>query len=112
MPNRRHERIDSLIDPTELPYGQLPDLIPPLFFLEAECYKQGIDPVLFFPMEGGASSKKALRPVYETCEACPVREECLEYALENNEYGIWGGTSRKERQRIRRQRRKAAKAAS
>jgi len=34
-----------------------------------------------------------------------VREDCLEYALQNGEkFGIWGGMSERERRRIRRQR--------
>lgn len=42
------------------------------------------------------------------CAKCPVREECLEYALERNiDHGIWGGESARERRKIRRQRRAA-----
>jgi hypothetical protein len=26
------------------------------------------------------------------CERCPVRDACLAYALENQRYGVWGGT--------------------
>lgn len=38
--------------------------------------------------------------------ACPVRDECLAYALEHNEkFGVWGGTSERERRRLQRQRR-------
>jgi WhiB family redox-sensing transcriptional regulator len=34
-----------------------------------------------------------------------VIEECLSYALESREeYGIWGGTSERERRRLRRER--------
>ena len=41
------------------------------------------------------------------CEVCPVRVDCLEYALANRlDYGVWGGTSERERQRILRERRK------
>ena len=36
------------------------------------------------------------------CIGCPVQRECLEYALDNGEYGVWGGTSERERRRIRR----------
>jgi hypothetical protein len=33
---------------------------------------------------------------------CPVREECLRYALDTNEtLGVWGGTSGMERRRMR-----------
>lgn len=32
------------------------------------------------------------------CESCPVREECLRFALETNQrYGLWGGHSPTER---------------
>lgn len=58
-----------------------------LFFPESEIY---IDPTTL-----------------AICAACPVREPCLEYALVNNEeYGIWGGTSPYQRRRIRRMRRR------
>jgi WhiB family redox-sensing transcriptional regulator len=34
-----------------------------------------------------------------------VREDCLEYALDNGEkFGIWGGMSERERRRLRRAR--------
>jgi WhiB family redox-sensing transcriptional regulator len=39
--------------------------------------------------------------------ACPVLTECLEYALANGEkWGVWGGSSERERRRIKRQRRR------
>ena len=42
------------------------------------------------------------------CARCPVRVECLEFALEtNSEYGIWGGVTETERKRMRRERRGA-----
>lgn len=31
------------------------------------------------------------------CLTCPVAQDCLEWALANNEAGIWGGTSEKQR---------------
>jgi WhiB family transcriptional regulator, redox-sensing transcriptional regulator len=60
----------------------------------------GVDPDLFFP-ERGASTKEAK----EVCRGCVVKDDCLEYALQNGEkFGIWGGMSERERRRIRRQR--------
>lgn len=33
---------------------------------------------------------------------CPIREQCLIFALTNNErYGVWGGTSEEDRRAIR-----------
>ena len=54
---------------------------------DANCL--GVDPDLFFP-ERGASTREAK----EVCRGCVVREECLEFALQNGEkFGIWGGLS-------------------
>lgn len=36
------------------------------------------------------------------CSLCPIRQECLEMALINNEiHGIWGGTSPNDRRKLR-----------
>jgi len=65
---------------------------------KANCL--GVDPDLFFP-ERGASTREAK----EVCRGCEVKDNCLEYALENGEkFGIWGGLSERERRRLRRQR--------
>lgn len=38
-----------------------------------------------------------------TCAGCPVKGECLAFALANDErYGIWGGTTPHQRRRIAR----------
>src|SRR6478735_5375240 len=73
---------------------------------DANCL--GVDPDLFFP-ERGASTREAK----EVCRGCVVREECLEFALQNGEkFGIWGGLSERERRRLRRQRALARRAAA
>ena len=42
------------------------------------------------------------------CEGCPVRTECLEFALADRSLvGIWAGTDEAERRAIRRRRRAA-----
>lgn len=54
------------------------------------------DPEAFFP-EKGASTREAR----QVCRACPVRAECLEYALDHHErFGIWGGLSERERRKL------------
>jgi WhiB family redox-sensing transcriptional regulator len=59
-----------------------------------------LDPDWFFP-ERGESTAVAK----EVCMGCPVREECLAYALANGiTSGIWGGTTERQRRRLRRER--------
>jgi WhiB family transcriptional regulator, redox-sensing transcriptional regulator len=68
---------------------------------------QYVDPDLWHPPKGG-STVQAKR----ICRSCPVRAECLEFALANNEpFGIWGGLSERERRSIRLGRARAALAA-
>lgn len=56
------------------------------------------DPEMFYPDKGGDP-----KPAKALCQLCGSRADCLAYALEHNErYGVWGGMTRKERQRIRR----------
>lgn len=55
------------------------------------------DPALFFP-EQGESARDAKR----VCAACPVRARCLQWALETGQqHGVLGGTTERERRRIR-----------
>lgn len=43
------------------------------------------------------------------CELCPVREECLEFALkEGIDYGIYGGLKEDDRRALRRRIRRGA----
>jgi hypothetical protein len=59
-----------------------------------------MDAELFHPNRGeDTAAAKAV------CAECLVRVECLEYALANAEkFGIWGGTSERERRAMRRER--------
>ena len=60
----------------------------------------GVDPDIFFPEKGGDTKTPK-----KICADCVIRDLCLEYALQNGErIGIWGGTSERERRRIRRSR--------
>jgi WhiB family redox-sensing transcriptional regulator len=62
---------------------------------QAKCKDQR--PAVFFPTQGGdAATPKRI------CMACPVRQQCLDYALAQPELtGIWGGTSHRQREKIR-----------
>ena len=58
-------------------------------------------PSLFFPSDG-----VGVDVARRVCEDCPVKTECLEYALANGiDHGVWGGASERERRRIARRRR-------
>ena len=54
------------------------------------------DPEEWFPEKGGST---ALAKMY--CKPCPLKKECLEFALKNNElFGIWGGVGPRTRRRM------------
>lgn len=58
------------------------------------------EPEQFF-VRGAAKSRRALR----ICDRCPVREQCLRYAIDNGiEFGIWGGLTERQRRRLVRNR--------
>ncbi len=66
--------------------------------LRALCAQTDND--IFFPEKGGST-----REAKQVCSNCEVRSECLEYALRSGEqFGIWGGLSKAERNRLRKQR--------
>ena len=42
------------------------------------------------------------RRAKSVCASCPVRDECLEHAIDVDErYGIWGGLNQEERRLLR-----------
>jgi WhiB family redox-sensing transcriptional regulator len=69
---------------------------------------RGVDPALFFPGRGESTAQARA-----VCATCPVAAECLEHALTKTErFGIWGGTSERERKALRRARRTRSGAAA
>lgn len=72
------------------------------------------DPDLFFPISKGAVTDQQVTVALSVCAGCPVREQCLDFAMQTAEVnGIWGGTTPEERIRARRKatrRRKEAQA--
>ena len=55
------------------------------------------------PIAGESSSQRRLREATakSICGRCPVRQECLEYALRVEEpFGIWGGLTEAERREL------------
>lgn len=59
-----------------------------------------LDPAIFFPGRG-----EPIAAAVAVCSACPVKDQCLEWALHHENSGIWGGASEQERRRMRKKRR-------
>lgn len=59
-----------------------------------------MDPDDFHPSRGEDAKATAAKAI---CDACPVRVDCLEYAIERPDLeGIWGGVNARGRREIRR----------
>lgn len=59
---------------------------------EARC--RSVDSPDHFFIDGAIGIEQAKK----FCEACPVVDSCLEYALENNiDHGVWGAQSARDR---------------
>ena len=63
---------------------------------------RGMDPELFFPeAENAAEAGRAaaqVRTAREVCLACPVMQQCREWAVDHRiRHGVWGGLSRTQR---------------
>ena len=55
---------------------------------------------IFFPDDGNVG---AIRRAKAVCAECPVADECLMYAIETGQSdGIWGGTTPRERRKLKR----------
>jgi WhiB family transcriptional regulator, redox-sensing transcriptional regulator len=86
----------------------LPDTMPgPAAPALGEWHDRGLcvgeNPDIFFPSHGDPGTEAR-----RICGSCPVREECLEYATEADEDGIWGGLDQGERRNLRRRQRRHA----
>jgi WhiB family redox-sensing transcriptional regulator len=72
---------------------------------QAACL--GLDPQVFYPATDDEADEAR-----RICDACAVKDDCLEYALARREKdGVWGGATERDRRRIIRQRRRAARLA-
>lgn len=72
----------------------------PDWHLDAAC--RDADPMMWFPAVG-----ESTRRAKAICGECPVRAECLDYALGlsgSDDFGIWGGTSERQRRALRKER--------
>lgn len=72
--------------------------------LEALCAQA--DPEEWYP-----ESRASNRAAKAICNDCPVRQECLDFAMATessylHRWGIWGGLTARDRENLARQRRK------
>jgi WhiB family transcriptional regulator, redox-sensing transcriptional regulator len=65
------------------------------------------DPELFFPIASTGSGQTDVVRAKAVCARCPIRQPCLDYAIDSRQaHGVWGGTSEEERQKIAARRRR------
>jgi WhiB family transcriptional regulator, redox-sensing transcriptional regulator len=65
-------------------------------------------PELFFPVAMGGAGLAEITRAKAVCSRCPVRRQCLDYAIETGQsHGVWGGTTVDERRAIARRRARA-----
>ena len=56
---------------------------------------------LFFPVSAKGRSQLDVARAKAVCVGCPVRTQCLHYALAAQQlHGIWGGLTEEERQHL------------
>lgn len=61
------------------------------------------DPDLFFPIGTSGPALMQAEQAKAVCRHCPVREQCLQWALETGQsIGVWGGTDETERRALKR----------
>ena len=63
----------------------------------------GHDTSWWFPTFGmNKDQLEKQKKAIEICQTCPVRKKCLEYSIQWEAFGIWGGFTERQRDAIRR----------
>ena len=75
--------------------------VPPLGEWHGRGLCIGDDPDVFFPSHGDPGTRAR-----QICAACAVLGECLGYAIDTDEFGVWGGLDQDERRSLRRRNRR------
>jgi WhiB family transcriptional regulator, redox-sensing transcriptional regulator len=88
------------------PVQLLPIVIPaPAVLSLGEWHGRGLcvgdDPDVFFPSHGDLGTQAR-----QIRAACAVRDDCLKYVIDADEFGIWGGLDQDERRNLRRRQRR------
>ena len=66
----------------------------PAFFSQASCDSSTAE--YFFSEE-----PSAVRQAKSICESCPIADLCLDWAMQHEEYGVFGGATPEERELAR-----------
>jgi WhiB family redox-sensing transcriptional regulator len=93
-----HDEVVALMRPGVDVVSAFEELVRrPEWHADAACAGLGV--ATFFPARG-----QSVTPARNVCDGCLVRQECLAFALEDDDAltnGVWGGTSAGERRRRR-----------
>lgn len=72
------------------------------WMINALC-RGAADPELWFPVTEVGPGAAQVAEAKAVCAGCPVREDCLAFALDLGlDYGVFGGMSASERRALRR----------
>lgn len=83
--------------------SRLPGPIADLWEWQYQGACRDLDNALFFHPEGERGPRRRQRDAAAVaiCQGCPVIEQCREHSLRSREpYGVWGGLTEDERERI------------
>lgn len=70
---------------------------------ERAACRGAAEPDLWFPVSEVGPGARQVAEAKAVCAACPVREDCLAFALaEGLDAGVFGGTTPTERRKLRR----------
>lgn len=62
------------------------------------CASSTVEPDTWFGEPGEPDYHQKAKVAKRICSACPIKDLCLQYAIDNNErFGIWGGMTMRER---------------
>lgn len=81
-------------------------LTPPWEFDNPSCSEIGVD--LFYRDSDNMdhNSVNEQNQIKEICHSCPCKSECAEWGIYRERWGIWGGLTPGDRDKIRRRKRR------
>lgn len=74
----------------------MPDLPDEPWMDDGAC-TQAMNPDAWFPPRPNALPPETVLAIKVCLNRCPVRDQCLRYALAHHVHGVWGGTTEAQR---------------